>query len=588
MAPIIDAVLEAVLVTDPNPLPNTPADRRKKVGSINIVNPGRGYATTPFIGFNGIGKGAIANVTMNDSDGSIESVNLISGGHGYLNPPTIFILEQKDPDISRLKCSNGLIRTIPNSSLIDSIEACENDDNCKYAEYNTNNKTAKLFNEQCTDNYLDSFQDKDRHDTPHSLNPTHNWNVGDNTFTYNKDLSLKKNLQYLADQIKLLIPASTPQVSGDEYPHIRGLDFFLSALDVITISVIISNAYILFSDLTIAHGENIVKILENSKLASNTPFSTYDLDPPAPNPYLIISNHNPNRVCKSFSNRTQRDHAFIYGIKHSSLSTWGCFEPINLSDMEMRVYNQAKQIVNSLNQKLNSHNSSSSAGNPRDHPENVKNTILMQLANKAALQFINQKVNKYNTPGETVPDGYFGVDQNPIEKYKGPSINDINDVNPDGVRPKDNARSVLNMIHTLKGSIFSHCSVPEIVAKEPHALAAVRVSLILMAFDAVRKHISPLASYEIINEHYEDPEVTEEFTNYNNKKESIKNIKSSFSKLPKDLMNDVGIVFMTGKNRNGREIDRQKLITELSIIQQNILKKKNVTHEKLLNILNGN
>ena len=81
----------------------------------------------------------------------------------------------------------------------------------------------------------------------------------------------------------------------------------------------------------------------------------------------------------------------------------------------------------------------------------------------------------------------------------------------------------------------------------------------------------------------------EPIQDFKNRKDSEKiNIKTSFSELPNDLMTDVGIVFMTGKNRNGRIVNKNKLISELCIIQQKKLKKKNITYEKILNILDGN
>lgn len=595
MAPIQEAVLQAVLT----PSPGRPTgDNSKTISSITVTNPGRGYVTKPYIGFEGGGgKGAKAEPVMG-TDGNILSVNVLNGGNSYLEVPTIHVVERNDLDISKLKCTDGFYRNIQNTTMYDAITECDNDSRCKYAEYNHDSKTARLFDVNCTANYIDSFSDKNNPADPHTLNSQHNWGATDNKHTYNKDLSLKHDINWLAGELKLIINSNVPTITGKEFPFVEGLDIFLNTIDYSKISVIISSADTLFNDISASHKNNIVKILENSKNA-NLIFSTYNLDAPATNRFLIIANNSPKRVCKQFASEIERDHVFLFNSNHSEVTSWGCYAPMQLNASEERVYNQAKNIVNNLMTHINSTTTHSStaadAGSAGHQSEAIKKNILMQLSNKTALKFLERKVHQYDTAGQTVPDGYFGVDQNPIDKYKGPCIADISATitNDDGsvTHPLNNARTIFNMIHTTKGGKLSHCNKPEVIAREPEALATIRVSLIIMAFDAVRKHISPCAAYDIVREHYEDPDVrvTQHFKNKNDKVKG-KNIKvkTVFNELPDDMLKEVGICIITGKNRHGKKVNKDNILMEMNIIQQKKLKKMNVEYNKLISALNGN
>ena len=82
-ASAIAKMIGGIVVCNDNTNPSA-----KSVQSVEIVNPGFGYTTTPGVRFiGGGGKGATATATI--GDGIIGIITVTNSGSGYVNPPTI-------------------------------------------------------------------------------------------------------------------------------------------------------------------------------------------------------------------------------------------------------------------------------------------------------------------------------------------------------------------------------------------------------------------------------------------------------------------------------------------------------------------
>jgi len=82
-ASAIAKMIGGIVVCNDNTSPSA-----KSVQSVEIVNPGFGYTTTPGVRFiGGGGKGATATATI--GDGIIGIITVTNSGSGYVNPPTI-------------------------------------------------------------------------------------------------------------------------------------------------------------------------------------------------------------------------------------------------------------------------------------------------------------------------------------------------------------------------------------------------------------------------------------------------------------------------------------------------------------------
>lgn len=582
-----NATFQVNMINDPTNTTSNP-DFRKKIGSINVINGGSGYLTIPYLSFStGDGKGAKAIPVMDpDNPETILSVTLLDSGFGYSEAPTLKAIERNDIEITKFKCSTNPIGTASNVDIGDAISQCNNNPECKYAEYNFDSETAKFFNNECTDNYVNATEEiNDPRTQNFTPAPEHHWGANENKYTYNKEATLMTDIDWIAEQLKLIIPSSTPIVSGSEFPFIDGLDFFLSSLNFDYIEAIISNADSIYSDIDESWKNNIINILINSK-TTHTIFSTHDLPEGVTKRYAIIKNNNAKQICKSFNTSYERDHAFLFNKGHHDVTNWGCYNPIELTQQERNVYDKSSEIINSLLSKIRTQHP--------DYSEDQHNMLLLQLANHTAIKFLEKKVMQeydVNDPNDIPPDGYFGNKQNPIDKYRGPCLADINPVNADGDRPIDKAKTIFHMMHSIKGSRYSHCNHPEVLQKHPNSFPTIRVAIIIISFDAVRKHISPCAAYDIIKQYYEttEPEASNQhFKNYDGfeKKKEIK-YKNSFTDLPQDLLFDVLFAIKTGKNRSGKKVDKQKLLSELSKYQHYKLKKINYNLENIMKLLSG-
>jgi len=82
-ASAIAKMIEGIVVCNDNTNPSA-----QSVQSVEIINPGYGYTTTPGVRFiGGGGKGATANATL--GDGIVGIITITNSGSGYANPPTI-------------------------------------------------------------------------------------------------------------------------------------------------------------------------------------------------------------------------------------------------------------------------------------------------------------------------------------------------------------------------------------------------------------------------------------------------------------------------------------------------------------------
>lgn len=444
-----------------------------------------------------------------------------------------------DVSWTKLKCNSTPINSDPIqvSKFADAQKACDDDVNCKYATLTINGNTGNLtkYDYNCIDDKLTD---------PQPVHPD-----AQDIYTYDKGESLMTNNNWIATELKNII--GNERVDGTKCPTDKaGLDFFIKKIDHNRLTYIIDNAatYNLTSDQA-----GIIRncIIDSTRYATN--IKTLN----GHTTHTIIKNMDQEQICASFNQINKMLYSFQHPDGNNELKNWTCFgdsirKPLN--SKQKKIYDTSKNLQGKIYEKVDRlvHGKNWDSKKIHLHKMHSVHNILnhyLKIKVEGNKDFLS--IDATNNKGY-----YLHVDDSAggLNVWWGPDPNTLS-----AQDMADAKLAYMNMASNAGKNLLKSHEV-EIKEKHENAFCIFSIYTKLTAFEAARAIVGPRGALKIHLELYPH---TDGLNTPNTVTSTRENFMSK-SKIPKELLNDIGSVFTTGKNLQGETVDQSKLLNTLS------------------------